>query len=147
MTVATEEFAGPIDYLVFAFDRGADLGPGLAAVLERVQQGIVEILDIELIGRDADGAAVRLPLADVQTATGVDLAIFDGVESGILDDEDLAGIAAALEADQVAVAIVYEDRSLAAAAAAWAGVGGAELFSGGVDIADLEHALEERIGS
>ncbi|WP_157084087.1 DUF1269 domain-containing protein [Millisia brevis] len=145
--MATEEFAGPIDYLVFAFDRGADLGTGLLAVLERAKEGIVEILDIELVGRDTDGAAVTLPLADTQTATGLDPAVFSGLQSGLLDAEDLAGIADALEADQVAVAIVYEDRSLAVAAAAWATVGGAELFSGGVDVTELHDVLEERTGS
>lgn len=145
--MATEEFAGPVDFLVFAFDEGADLGAGFNAVLERVEDGIIEILDIELIGRDADGGAVRLARTDVQGSTGLDLSVFDGVESQILDAEDLAGIAGALEAGQVAVAIVYEDRSLASAAAAWAGVGGTELFSGGIDIADLEHALEEGVRS
>lgn len=145
--MATELFAGPVDYLVFAFDENADVGPGLHAVLERVQQGIVEILDLELISRDEEGTPVKLSLADLQSTTRLDLSAFDGAESGILDAEDLAGIAAALHQGQVAVAIVYEDRSLAVAANAWGDVGGTELFSGGVDIADLEHALDEGIPS
>ena len=73
----------------------------------------------------------------------MDLSVFDGVMSGILDDEDVAAIANALPQGEFALAIVYEDRSLAAAAGAWSAVGGAELFSGGVDIDDLEHAIEE----
>lgn len=141
--MATELFAGPVDYLVFAFDENADIGPGLQAVLERVQQGIVEILDLELIARDDEGAPVKLSFADLQDTTRLDLSAFDGAESGILDAEDLAAIASALHEGQIAVAIVYEDRSLAAAAAAWTDAGGTELFSGGVDIADLEHALDE----
>ena len=141
--MATEEFAGPIDILVFAFDAHADLGAGLAALLNRVEQGIVEILDVELVARDANGAPMKAQLGELDAVTGIDVSVFDGVESGILDAEDLEHIASELREGQIALAVVYEDRSLAAAAAAWATVGGVELFSGGVDIADLEHALTE----
>ncbi|MBN9177210.1 MAG: hypothetical protein J0I43_07590 [Microbacterium sp.] len=131
--MASEEFAGPIDYIVFALDEGADLSAGLAAILERVDQGIVEILDIELIARDVDGHPMRRHLESTD---------FDGAESDILDDEDLAGIADALGEGQVALAIVYEDRSLASAAAAFRALGGMELFSGGIAVDDLERNLD-----
>ena len=141
--MATDRFAGPVDYLVFAFDESADPGAGLAAVLDRVQQGIIEILDVELIARGEDGAPITRSFADFETVTGVDPTAFAGAESGILDADDLAVIASELHAGQIALAVVYEDRSLATAAAAWDAVGGTELFSGGVDIADLEHVLDE----
>lgn len=141
--MATEQFFGPVDYVVFAFDEGADLGLGLQALLDRVQQGIVEILDIELVSRDKQGQPVKRSLSDLQSATDLDLAVFDGAGSGVLDDADLSRIVLDLEPDQFGLAIVYEDRSLAAAAGAWIAAGGVELFSGGVDIADLEQALEE----
>lgn len=139
--MATETFAGPVDFLVFAFPVGADIAEGLSAVLDRVDAGFIELLDLQVIGRDGGGAPVPLSLTDVQPAA--DLTVFDGVRSDILDQQDLTEIAAALEPGQFAIAIVYEDRSLAAAAAAWAGAGGQELLSGGVDIADLERALDE----
>ena len=60
--MADEAFAGPVDYLVFAFPEGAAISTGLHAVLERVDAGVLEILDLELIGRDAEGAPVRLSL-------------------------------------------------------------------------------------
>lgn len=141
--MATDQFSGPVDYLVFAFDEGADLGEGLRALLERDEQGMVEILDIELIDRDGGGAPVKRPFSDLSGTTGLDLSVFDGAESGILDSDDLEAIASELRDGQFALAVVYEDRSLAAAAEAWAGVGAAEMFSGGVDIADLERALQE----
>lgn len=140
--MATEHFVGPIDIVVLSFDERADVGAGLAAVLQRVDQGIVEILDLELVGRDDAGAPVRRALADLRGVTGVDLAVFDGVDSAVLDEDDLAGIAAELTEGQVALALVYEDRSLAAAAGAFAQVGAVELFSGGVDIAELDRIIE-----
>ncbi len=141
--MATEHFAGPVNYLVFAFDAHADLGGGLAAVLESVQAGTIEILDVELVSRGAAGEAAVVPLSVLDGVTGVDLAVFEGAESGILDDEDLAAIAAELSDGQVALAVVYEDRSLAAAAQAWTAAGGVEVFSGGIDIHDLAQTLDE----
>ena len=75
--MATDQFSGPVDYLVFAFDEGADLGEGLRALLERVEQGIIEILDIELIDRDGGGAPVKRPFSDLSGTTGLDLSVFD----------------------------------------------------------------------
>lgn len=141
--MATEQFAGPVDYLVFAFDEHADLGPGLTALLDRVDQGIVEILDIELIGRDEAGTAVKRSFSELDGVTGIDTSAFDGAESSILDADDLAGIASELQTGQIALVVVYEDRSLADAAGAWSAAGGVELFSGGVDIAELDRTLNE----
>ena len=142
--MASEEFSGPVDYLVFAFDQGADIGLGLQALLDRVDQGIIEVLDIELISKDSAGHPSKGQFADLLDVTGFDLDLLEGVYSGILDAEDLDTIVADLEEGQFAVAIVYEDRSLATAAAAWVLAGGAEVLSGGVAIADLDHALEEK---
>ena len=47
MTMATETFSGPLSFVVFAFDLGSDCGPGLGTLLESVEQGRIEILDIE----------------------------------------------------------------------------------------------------
>ena len=142
--MASEEFAGPVDYLVFSFDQGTDIGPGMQALLVRVDQGIIEVLDIELISKDSAGHPSKSQFADLLAVTGFDLGLLEGVDSGILDAEDMDTIVADLQDGQFAVAIVYEDRSLATAAEAWVRAGGAEVFSGGVAISDLDHALEEK---
>lgn len=138
--MADDTFAGPVDFVVFAFPDGAPVGPGLRAVLERVDAGLIEILDLECVGRDASGAAVPIALADLNDS---DLSAFEGAYSGILEAEDLAEIAGALEPGSFAIAIVYEDRALAQAATVWARAGGIELLSGGVDIDDLARIVEE----
>lgn len=142
-SMATEVFSGPVEYLVFAFDREADIGSGLQALVDRVDQGLIEILDLELVTRDSTGLPVRSQFSDLPGVTGFDVDLLIGAESGTLDADDLATIVEELEEGQFAVAVVYEDRSLAAAAEAWTQAGGFEVFSGGVAIADLEAALEE----
>lgn len=135
--MANDAFAGPVDYLVFAFPAEASVSAGLAAVLRRVDEGIIEVLDLELIRVDDTGAPVRQPLDQLRGLDG-----FAGAYSGILDTEDVKRVVDALEPGTVAIALVYEDRSLAPAVGAWIAAGGAELFAGGVDIIDLADSLE-----
>lgn len=138
--MANDAFAGPVDYLVFAFPGEASVSAGLAAMLHRVDEGVVEVLDLELIRVDDTGMPTRGPLDQFPGPDG--LAGFAGAYSGILDAEDVQRVADALEPGAFAIALVYEDRSLAPAADAWIAAGGAELFAGGVDIIDLADALE-----
>ena len=110
----------------------------MQAVLDRVAAGLIEVLDVEVVGRAADGSARLLPFAEV---SGMDQ--LTGAESDILDEVDLTDIASALEPGRFAVAFVYEDRTLASAADAWSAVGGSEVVAGGVDLAELERLLGE----
>lgn len=141
--MTSKVFSGPVDYLVFSFDEGADIGPGLQALLARVEEGLTEVLDIEFFRRDAAGRPSKMCFSELLGVTGFDLDLLDGADSGILDAEDRETIVSRFEDGQFALAIVYEDRSLSTAAAAWIQSGGSEVFSGGVAIADLERALEE----
>ena len=138
--MASEAFAGPVDYLVFAFPADASVSTGLAAVSSRVEEGVVDVLDLEVIQPGADGTAIRGPLDRLAGAS--DASRFAGAYSGVLDADDVQRVADALEPGGFAIALVYEDRSLAAAAAAWTAAGGTELFAGGVDIIDLADSLE-----
>lgn len=141
--MATPEFSGPIDFLVFGFPASADLGEGLRDVLGRVDAGQIELLDLEVIGIDAAARPTEVPLAELNLGDDTLAQRFDGAFSGILDAADRDAIAAELNPGDVAIAIVYEDRSLAVAARAWISAGGRELFAGGIDITDLESALQE----
>ncbi|QNE34312.1 DUF6325 family protein [Leifsonia shinshuensis] len=132
--MATDAFAGPVDYLVFTFPSEAVLGAGLTEVLRRVDEGVIEVLDLERIRVEADGTVVAGPLDNP--------ADFTGAFSGILDAEDVRRVADALEPGGVAIALVYEDLSLATAADAWTAAGGTELLVGGVDMIDLAESLE-----
>lgn len=57
--MATNQFAGPVNFLVFVFDEHHDLGPGLVSVVDRVNQGIIELLDIELIALASNGSPTK----------------------------------------------------------------------------------------
>ncbi|CAN7170663.1 DUF6325 family protein [Microbacterium sp. LjRoot45] len=139
--MATSTFAGPVDYAVFAIPLGAPLSTGLSAVAAAVAAGTIELLDIAAVALDPAGRPITVHLDDLQEPGGIDMQLFQAARSDLLDAEDLHDIAVELARDQFALVIVYEDRSLAVAAHAFARIGGVEIFSGGVDIADLHRAV------
>ncbi|AYG03048.1 DUF6325 family protein [Gryllotalpicola protaetiae] len=135
-------FSGPIDYLVFAFPPGAAVDAGLARLLEAVDRGQIEVLDLEVIRRGPDGSGIRQRLGELGLGGDIDLSVFDGAESGILDEEDLATIAAGIDPDGFALALVYLEHSLDATAQAWGTVGGVPLLEGGIDPLELADAVD-----
>lgn len=144
--MATETYSGPVDYAVFVVPRDADITSALRVLLDRVDSGAIEILDLEVIGADPSGEAVRQLFGVLDHGEDFDFDVYEGVESGILDDDDLAAIAAELTGDELAIAVVYEDRGLAVVAEHVATSGGRLLWSGGVGVADLEQALQATEG-
>lgn len=140
--MATETYCGPIDYAVFELPAAARPAQGLRLLLEQVDRGAIELLDLEIVGRADDGTPRLLTVDDLAGANGDERAVFDGASSGVLDADDLAAIAGSLVPGRIAIAIVYEDRSLAGLARAWRAEGGAELWSGGIDAGELAHRLE-----
>lgn len=138
-----EQDVGPIDYLALEFPQAKITGAGLAALLDLVERGIIRILDLRFAIRAEDGSFMAVALADLDGDGKLDLAIFEGAQSGLLDDEDLAQ-AAGLVAPASAVGIlVYENT--------WAGPfvtamrnAGAEVVAGGwIPATDVIAALDD----
>ncbi|MCO5227443.1 MAG: hypothetical protein M9934_04020 [Thermomicrobiales bacterium] len=132
--MADEQFTGPVNYVVFGIPPTASAVEGLEIVLDQVESKAIEILDIECVRGDATACAVT-------EMHGEDLAAYEGAFSGLLDDDDLAEIAAELSPDWSAIVIIYEDRTMAHAARSLAKAGGTELLVGGIDIQQLEAAI------
>lgn len=134
-------YGGPIDYMVFSFPPGAVITEGLTQLLDCVHRGIIEILDFEVVSRTANGDAAFETLESLRGIEGFELSRFEGAQSDILDADDLTAIAESLKPGWRAIALVYEERSLASVAAAWDRAGGELLLAGGIDYDELEDAL------
>lgn len=139
-TAAT--FSGPFEYLVFTFPDGSQPGDGLDRLLSKVDRGIVEILDLECIRLGSDGTGVTVPLTEVAPETPDSLRDFEGVESGILNQEDLDTIANTLAPGTFALALVYVSHALDPLTAAWERAGGQVVLAGAIDPEELESALQ-----
>jgi Family of unknown function (DUF6325) len=100
---------GPIDYLAVEFPEARMRGEGLAALLDLVDRGIIRLLDLRAVTRESDGTFTAVAITDLDNDGTLDLAIFEGVESGLLDDEDLEKAADLIEPGKVVALFVYEN--------------------------------------
>src|SRR6185436_3720422 len=81
---------GPVDYLVIEFAADRRTGEGLNHLVDLVDQGLIRILDLVFLRRNADETTTEIALADRDGE--LDLAIFRGASSGLVAGDDLAWI-------------------------------------------------------
>jgi hypothetical protein len=134
---------GPVDYLVIEFPPGGTSGEGLPLLLDLVDRGIVRILDLLAVRRDADGTVRAAELTDLDGDGVPDLRLFEGAASGLLSGEDTDSVGSVLEPGATGVAIVYENLWAAPLATALRR-DGAKLVAGGrIPVEDLVAAAQD----
>jgi hypothetical protein len=143
-----DEVMGPISYLIVQFPGNKMTGEGFPILVDLVDRGLVRILDLVFITRADDGSTAVLELNDLDRDDNVevDLAVFDGVSSGLIGESDIAEAANAIEPGSSAGVLLFENR--------WATPfvqalrrGGAELVAAGyIPHDDLLAALEAAEG-
>lgn len=117
---------GPIDYLAVEFPGARLTGEGLSALLDLVARGIIRVLDLRVAKVDENGHATIVAITDLDGDGTLDLAIFEGVQSGILDDEDVVESAALIQPGNAVGLLLYENT--------WAGPFVAALRRAGADV-------------
>lgn len=136
------EEMGPVDYLVVEFPGSKMTGEGLPLLVDLVDQGIIRILDLVFVSKDLDGTVAGIAVADLDGDGELDLAVFEGVSSGLLDEDDVSEAASVLEPGSSAGILVYENTWAAPFAAALRR-GGAQLVAGGrIPVPALVAALD-----
>lgn len=123
------ETMGPVDYLVVEFPGNRMTGEGFPLLVDLVDRGIIRILDLVFVRKDADGSVIALELKDVGGGE-MDLSVFEGAASGLLGQDDIDEAGAALEAGSSAGILVYENVWAAPFARALRR-GGAQLVASG----------------
>lgn len=121
---------GPISYLVVEFPGNKMTGQGLPILVDLVDRGVIRILDLVFVGRDTDGSVHAMELTDLDGDGALDLAVFEGATSGVLDDDDAADAGAVIEPGSSAAVLLFEHRWAAPFTAALRR-GGAELVAAG----------------
>ena len=116
--------------------------PGLRQLLSLADHGVVEILDMEFINKDADGRSKKVDVWEFAVPSGVDLSAWAGASSGLLDDSDIGEISAAMQSDSVAVVVIYENRWALGLVDAWRRDGARLIASGGLSADDIVAALD-----
>ena len=101
---------GPISYLIVEFPGNKTTGEGFANLLDLVERGVIRILDLMFVARDADGSMRALELRDIDRDGKFDLAVFAGASSGLLGASDLSEAASVIEPGSAAGILIFENR-------------------------------------
>jgi hypothetical protein len=100
---------GPVDYIVVEFPRFRPTGEALQHLVDLVDRGVIRLLDLALVHKDEQGSVTVMAITDLDSDGVLDLAVFEGASSGLLDDDDLQEAAAALEPGSAGGVLVYEN--------------------------------------
>ncbi len=79
-------------------------------VVDLVDQAIIRILDLLFVTRELDGSMRVIALEDLDRDGHFDLAVFEGVSSGLLDHSDLADATSVIEPGSSAGILIFENR-------------------------------------
>jgi hypothetical protein len=139
----TELLVGPIDYLAIEFPGAKLTGEGLAALLDLVDRDIIRVLDLRAAKVDTDGTVTALEIADFDGDGTLDLAVFQGVQSGLLDDDDLNQSAGLIEPGNGVALILYENTWAGPFVAAMRKAGAEVVSSGRIPAADVIELLDQ----
>lgn len=138
----SEQHLGPIDYLAVEIPTARMEGEGLAALVDLTERGIIRILDLVVAAVGEDGSVTAVEIADLDGDGTLDLAVFQGVRSGLLDDEDVAQAASLIEPGKAVALIVYENSWAGPFVTAMRNVGAEVVASGRIPADDVLAALD-----
>jgi hypothetical protein len=136
------DILGPVDFLAIEFPNARITASGFEHLLTLVNQGVIDILDLEFIAKDAAGGVRKVDIRELATSSTVDLSAWVGASSGLLDDADIQQVASAIQPGSAAAIVVYENRLMLPLVDAWRRDGARLIADGGLAASDLIAALD-----
>jgi len=142
MTERSLDELGPVDYLVVEFPAGHQnfTGEGADELVRLHDAGIIRIMDILILAKDADGVVDAMELSDLP-----DLGELQRIEAQLaqtLAEEDVEHLAAAMDPGSVAGVLIYENLWAAPFGAAMRRAGGQLIANGRIPVQALIAAVE-----
>lgn len=97
----------PVEYVLIEFPGNQFRGEIAPAIADLVDRRLVHIIDLVFVKKDADGDVTWFEYDDL--AEAAEFGHIDGDADGLMNDDDIAEIAAELAPDSSALLIVWED--------------------------------------
>ena len=140
-TAAVSEL-GPVDYLVLEFP-GSRFNGGIApAIADLVGRNLVRVLDLLVVKKDLDGSVMAFELSDLHDAEVGELRGYEEELALLLNEEDVAAIAATILPGNSAGVVVWENTWAAPFATAVRESGGQLVASGRIPVETLLAVIE-----
>lgn len=138
---------GPLEFMLFAFD-GEKFREGVATELVAlVEAGLIRIVDLAVVSRDADGVVTILELQEYSPEVADAMIALTGDVAGLLSEADLIELAEQLEPGTTSAALLYESLWARRFAEAIRGSDGTLLMSERIPHAVVEAAREGLIAA
>jgi hypothetical protein len=134
---------GPIDFVLIEFPGDRPTGGTAQALLDLVDAGLVRVYDLVIVRKDADGTVSGVAIDESLDGRLGGFTAFDGVQTGLLGDEDVREAAEAMQAGTIAALIVYENAWAVPFVAAAREAGGELVASARIPAQDVMDALDE----
>jgi len=107
MAALSPDEIGPVDIAVIRFDGSQFNGDVAPALIDLMESGIVRVIDVSFVRKDADGAVEIIEGVDAEVAQAFERVV--GTQFDLLSDEDLADIAEDLDPGSSAIVVVWEN--------------------------------------
>ena len=144
MTESDLDVLGPVDYLVVEFpadkaDFSGEMAKELTALVDR---GLVRVLDLLILRKDADGSVEAAELHEFDDSNVGQLRALEGELGMLLAEEDIEAIGVAIEPGSVAAVLVYENSWAGPFSSAVRRSGGQLIANGRIPTQALLAAIE-----
>jgi len=135
---------GPVDYLVVEFpaEKANFSGEVAGELKDLVERGLVRVLDLILLRKDADGSIEAFELEELEDSLAGELREIERDTAMLLAEEDIQSIGLALEPGAVAGVLVWENTWAGPFGAAVRRAGGQLVASGRIPTQAILAAVE-----
>src|SRR4051794_5993501 len=100
---------GPVQYAVIRFPGNQFSGEIAPALAELVESGLIRIIDLVFVLKDAEGNVQGFEVSDVEPEVAEAWKGAGGTSGGLVNEEDVGLAAENLEPDTSAALLVWED--------------------------------------
>lgn len=104
-----QEVIGPVEYIILGFPGNKFQGEILPALHHLLDEGLVRILDLAVISKDAEGNVLLLESSELPAELAEAILDLEGEHDDVLTEEDLLLAAEDMEYSTTAAAILYEN--------------------------------------
>jgi hypothetical protein len=133
---------GPVDWIVVEFPGARFDGSVLPILVDLEERGIIRVLDLVVLKKDADGALETFELSDLDASEVGGLRDNERQLATLLSEDDVLNVANAVEPGSAAALLVWENTWAAPFGAAVRKVGGQLVASGRIPVQALLAAIE-----
>src|SRR4051812_41865112 len=100
---------GPVDYIVVEFPGSKFNGEIAPALTDLVDKGIIRILDLVILQKEADGSIDAIELSDLDESEAGSLRALETELAELMSEEDLLNIAEAIDPGSTAAVLIWEN--------------------------------------